>query len=186
MAPVFAAARTVPRCCGGRLNKQQGPSPRGRSVFPPLRSGPPEACLSLARDGDNTPTIYACTCHTLTLRQAKSRSGPFASDHSTINADAGTQTLTNATLSSDRFESDTLFLAFENDFRLREDDYPEPAVRSALTRKASGAASPAAMAPLSAGEGLSENQTTFMQISFPPRKRFYSNALFLTQMVKPI
>lgn len=55
-------------------------------------------------------------------------------------------------IASDRFESDTLFLVFENDFRFRESDDEEPEVRSAESLRAAGHAAPAAVAPLQPGE----------------------------------
>ena len=55
-------------------------------------------------------------------------------------------------IASDRFESDTLFLVFENDFRFRESDDEEPDVRSAESLRAAGHAAPAAVAPLQPGE----------------------------------
>lgn len=51
-------------------------------------------------------------------------------------------------MASGRFEKDTLFLVFENDFRFRAGDYPEPAVRPADELRAEGAAPPDYVAPL--------------------------------------
>ena len=51
-------------------------------------------------------------------------------------------------IASGRFEYDTLFLVFENDFRFRAGDYPEPAVRSAAELREAGLAPHEAIAPL--------------------------------------
>ena len=70
-------------------------------------------------------------------------------------------------IASDRFESDTLFLVFENDFRFRENDYPEPEVRSAESMRATGDAPPAVVAPLQAGERVVK-QKNYVAVVMPP------------------
>ena len=54
-------------------------------------------------------------------------------------------------IASGRFETDTLFLVFENDFRFRPDDYPEPPPRPADELRAADLAPPEQVAPLGPG-----------------------------------
>ena len=60
-------------------------------------------------------------------------------------------------IGSDRFERDTLFLVFENDFRFRPNDYREAELHSAEHLRASGAAPAAYLAPLPKGARVLDN-----------------------------
>ena len=55
-------------------------------------------------------------------------------------------------IASDRFESDTLFLVFENDFRFRENDQEEPPLRTAAALRSAGDAPVSALPPVPPGE----------------------------------